>query len=248
MMPFLPKNHFHNQKYGPFSEDRDEQGRLLSPYDPPGREPIGESTTHLEPPARVRYPVKRITTAEIRKRVKNVSEYVGRVQHEEGRRKERAKLLGIDVKSLPAPAKFDDTGDVMMDETSAEEHPRETEIQTPKPDIASSTKLMDDLTRDLLALQDTFAPGGFASPFPLPIPRFPTQSPITTTLASGSAIDQHEPVAGVFGVEDTVEQVGQDEMVDVYREGEVGIVITQEIEQQAADAVGAAAEAEVAVV
>ncbi|KAJ9115535.1 hypothetical protein QFC22_005299 [Naganishia vaughanmartiniae] len=60
----------------------------------------GETPTHLEPPTRVRYPTKRMTIGEMRKRVRNLLEYVGRVQGEEDKRAERAKLLELAV--LPA--------------------------------------------------------------------------------------------------------------------------------------------------
>lgn len=55
----------------------------------------GARPTHLEPPTKVRFPTKRMTVSEMRKRVRNVLEYVGRLQVEEVNRVERAKILGI---------------------------------------------------------------------------------------------------------------------------------------------------------
>lgn len=51
--------------------------------------------THLEAPTKIRYPTKRMTIGEMRKRVRNLLEYVGRVQGEEDKRAERARLLGL---------------------------------------------------------------------------------------------------------------------------------------------------------
>lgn len=51
--------------------------------------------THLEAPTKIRYPTKRMTIGEMRKRVRNLLEFVGRVQGEEDKRAERARLLGL---------------------------------------------------------------------------------------------------------------------------------------------------------
>lgn len=203
------------------------------PSEPPTtREPVGEKGTHLEPPARVKFPTKRITTGEMRKRVRNVLEYVGRVQGEEAKRKERAATLGIVVEPLPAKAKkqvdgasegdngkgedggghtIDEEGDVEMTDAQeesasrgegvtavvpangeaadpelerpeqAQERKEEDEEQTSKAvkavDTATgptSAQLLDDLTRDLIAFQETWAAGGFLSPVPPPSATFPT--------------------------------------------------------------------------
>ncbi|WWD18550.1 hypothetical protein CI109_103003 [Kwoniella shandongensis] len=222
ILSYLPRNHFHNQRYGPFSEERDENGRLVLPEEPQGREPVGEPTTQLDPPARVRFPVKRITTAEMKKRVRNVLEYVGRVQLEEGKRHERAKLLGIDVNRLP---KIDNDGDVSMESPAA-------------------SQLMDELTRDLIAFQESFASNGFASPMPPAIATFtngnghtegmsapPTPAMVDTstvpTSVDGSIdvqplAEAQQPVTK--GV--TIEDAEKGEELDVYREGIVDKVIT----------------------
>jgi hypothetical protein len=65
------------------------------------REPAGEAETHLEPPARVKYPAKRITVGEIRKRVRSMLDYVSKAQTGEEKRLERSKVLGIVVTPLP---------------------------------------------------------------------------------------------------------------------------------------------------
>ena len=204
VLPFLPKNHFHSQRYGPFSEDRDADGKLLLPNDPPAREPIGQPSTHLEPPARIRYPAKRITTAEMR----NVLDYVGRVKGEEGKRKGRAKILGIEVRSLltlpPVNGKVHEEEAMMVD--------GDTEATKAKSEPPTATQLIDDLTRDLLAYQETFAQGGFASKFPPPIPTFPAQPPITLTLPPGLTMSYTNREVGDGG--DVVEHAEQNDAAD----------------------------------
>lgn len=240
VLPFLPKNHFHSQRYGPFTEDRDEAGELFLPDDPPAREPIGNPSTHLEPPARVRFPPKRITTAEIRKRVRNLLDYVGRVQVEEGKRKERAKVLGIKIGSLSPPSRLHMQGDSSaVDEDNTMDVDGPMEAREVKRDFRSSSELLGDLTRDLIACQETFAQGGFASPFQPSIPNFPSISPITPTFASGPRMDLIYPN---LEAADIVDQVGEDEAVNVYREGKIDMVVTQEHEQQASNAIQAEVE------
>ncbi|WVF68917.1 hypothetical protein IAT40_003691 [Kwoniella sp. CBS 6097] len=173
VLSYLPRNHFHNQHYGPFSEERDPSGRLILPEEPSGRDPVGDKSTQLDPPARPRFPVKRVTTAEMKKRVRNVLEYVGRVQVEEGKRQERAKLLGIDTnQSEPsdqaADAHVDCEGDVAMSDETPVVVNKSTSGSgsTPLPEPTKSMRLMDELTRDLIAFQESFTSNGFASPMP----------------------------------------------------------------------------------
>ena len=191
-MTYLTRNYFHNQKYGPFSEDRDENGKLLLPDEPPPREPIGGPITQLEPPARVRFPARRITTAEMKKRVRNVLEYVGRVQVEETKRKDRAAQIPLpDVSTLPPVQRLDKNGNVLEgDEDPETQH--EAVMVNSEPSAAS---MMTDLIQDLIAFQETFAAGGFATPMldangadsEPPTPALPT----TATLES-SAIDENQ--------------------------------------------------------
>ncbi|WVR06403.1 hypothetical protein IAU60_003434 [Kwoniella sp. DSM 27419] len=177
-LSYLPRNHFHNQRYGPFTEERSENGRLSLPDEPAGREPVGEPTSQLDPPARPRFPVKRITTAEMKKRIRNMLEYVGRVQIEEGKRQERAKLLGVKVVKKRSND-VDAQGDVTMAENTdpvSETEPGST------PQASKPAQLLDELTRELIAVQESFAVNGFGvascngdglgSPVPPPIPMF----------------------------------------------------------------------------
>ncbi|WRT67862.1 uncharacterized protein IL334_004836 [Kwoniella shivajii] len=186
VVSYLPRNHFHNQKYGPFSEERNEKGKLVLPDEPSGREIIGDKQTQLDPPARPRYPVKRVTTAEMRKRVRNVLEYVGRIQIEEGKRQQRAKLLGININSKFTSTKsiqkendmgvdvgIDMDGDIEMNQeptstgdgiktvedstTTENENQDENGIDNHQ---GVSIQLMDELTRDLIGFQESFSSNG----------------------------------------------------------------------------------------
>ncbi|KAK8858658.1 hypothetical protein IAR55_002887 [Kwoniella newhampshirensis] len=249
VLSYLPRNHFHNQRYGPFSEERDENGKLVLPEEPMGREPVNGPTTQLDPPARVRYPVKRITTAEMKKRVRNVLAYVGRVQIEEGKRQERAKLLGIDISNLPK-IKFDE--DVTMDHDQ-EEQPHSNAASAFAPtNLTKSMQLMDELTRDLIAFQESFASNGFASPMPPAVATFSNgngnndgfSAPPTPVLIDTSTVPTSVEVEGMVesslqpmivegealqsvakdGV--VIEDAEKSEKLDVYREGVVDQVVT----------------------
>ncbi|WWC88464.1 uncharacterized protein L201_003375 [Kwoniella dendrophila CBS 6074] len=188
MLGYLPRNHYHNQRYGPFTEERDENGKLVLPKEPSGREVAeNEKATLLDPPVRPRYPPKRITTAEMKKRVRNVLEYVGRVQIEEGKRQERARLLGIKNIKLKTTetdgtvnVNVDVDGDVNMDEQpkDVEANINITTNDSPMPEQTKSMQLMDELTRDLINFQECFNSNGFTSPIP----------PTTATFSNGSGI------------------------------------------------------------
>ena len=96
-MANLAKSHFLNYKYGPFSNTRDPTtGRLVMPTDGPERDVVGEKgETHTENPAKPKWPPRRMTTAEMRKRVRGMLEFVGKVQLDEDKRGQRRRGLGI---------------------------------------------------------------------------------------------------------------------------------------------------------
>lgn len=229
-LPSISRNHYHNQRYGPFTEQRDDQGKLILPEDPPLREPNGEAETHLEPPARVKYPAKRITVGEMRKRVRVILDYVYKIQSNDVKRAERMKELGIVVTSLPrkpkskgkekdeasgddqgdteqdvnadgtrqvtvaeseTPMETDHEGDIAMngdiphpagekeiEPTAAPPVKKDEKEQTPEPPVRTSTELMEELVRDLLAFQDTFSANGLVTPMPPPVPTFDQALPI----------------------------------------------------------------------
>ncbi|KAJ9097855.1 hypothetical protein QFC19_006647 [Naganishia cerealis] len=81
----------------------------------------GETPTHLEPPTRVRYPSKRMTIGEMRKRVRNLLEYVGRVQGEEDKRAQRAKLLELTVSSSSATVEAEKSSQPEGESSGAQE-------------------------------------------------------------------------------------------------------------------------------
>jgi hypothetical protein len=92
----------------------------------------GETPTHLEPPTRVRYPTKRMTIGEMRKRVRNLLEYVGRVQAEEDKRAERAKLLELAVLPAKETARAEDPARSESAKARALENPK-TDLEIGKP-------------------------------------------------------------------------------------------------------------------
>ena len=106
-----------------------------------------ERQTHFEQPSKVKYPGKRMTVGEMKKRVRSVLEYVGRIQVEEVARGERAKMLGLE---------------------GIAQEPRHTDLATepngaPATDharVSRSMQMMDDLTRDLIKFQEIFEGNG----------------------------------------------------------------------------------------
>lgn len=106
--------------------------------------------THLEAPTKIRYPTKRMTIGEMRKRVRNLLEYVGRVQGEEDKRAERARLLGLGGQLVrdegDEQAEESGTGDVLESGEAMEVDPKEggeakqTETgPAPKLDVSADT-------------------------------------------------------------------------------------------------------------
>jgi len=185
-LQFLPRNHFIAQSYGPFSEEKNEHGKLIMPEDQPLRATDGEAVNHREPPTRVRYPVKRITSGEMHKRVRNMLEYVGRVQLDETRRAERARLIKIPAE-LPArpplPSLEDELNGISRSSRSADPE-GDVEMKEPTPEAPrgppppSSSQLLDELTRDLIAFQEAFQTGDFESLSFVAPPPPPFQEPV----------------------------------------------------------------------
>ena len=162
-----------------------------------------------------------MSTAEIRKRVRSVLNYVGRVQSEEGRRKDRAKLLGIDVQSLLPRRPVLREGDVNMDEALGEEDEELERVRAQGTQSLSVTQLLADLKRDLAAFQETLAQGALALPLPPPIPKFSPHPLHTPTVMSDASM---EPVASSM---DVFAQIGVEDLVDVYCEKAEDIVLEQ---------------------
>jgi hypothetical protein len=176
-----------NQKYGPFEEKKDDTGKLIMPEDRPLRETDGEAINHREPPTRVRYPMKRITVAEMRKRVRNMLEYVGRVQVDEARREDRSQRIKIPEeyatrpKLPPLEEELNGNGKgkgraIYEDPDNVDDGEGDVEMREPSPEPAplpSSAQLLVELTRDLIAFQEAFETGDFSelsfvSPMPPP--------------------------------------------------------------------------------
>ncbi|WVQ80701.1 hypothetical protein IAT38_002806 [Cryptococcus sp. DSM 104549] len=190
ILSYLPRNHFHNQRYGPFSEERDAQGKLPLPEEQQGRETVGGRSTQLEPPTRIKYPAKRVTVSDMKKRVRTVLEYVGKMQVDDGKRLQRAKDIGIrpyvkakakeheEGEGSGANGHVDADGDAIMDEREpAPPAPVDTASRAPspagEPPQPRSQQLMAELTQQLIAFQESFSNGiGFPSPVPHSTDRF----------------------------------------------------------------------------
>lgn len=216
-LQFLTRSHFLNQRYGPFTEERRPDGKLIMPEDRPLRDVEGEPSCHRQPPTRVRFPMKRMQLAEMGRRVGNVLEYVGRVQHEETRRLERAKQLGIPEGNVPRklPPMEEDPKPKRKRGDEEDDAPPPDEIY-PGPSGPSSSVLLDELTRDLIAFQEAFQTGDFEgltfaeppvrappepepTPMPEPIPVEQPEAPAETTTEGEAAADSKEGNEGAAG-------------------------------------------------
>ena len=111
-----------------------------------------ERQTHFELPSKVKYPGKRMTVGEMKKRVRSVLEYVGRIQIEEVTRGERAKMLGLD-KIARERRHVDLATGAAVAETNA----------NGSGEISKSMQMMDDLTRDLIKFQEIFDGNGVST-------------------------------------------------------------------------------------
>ena len=217
-LPHISRNHYLNQRYGPFNEERDEEGRLILPDENSMREPTGEAETHLEPPARIKYPARRITVGEIRKRVRSMLDYVSKAQSMEEKRLERNKALGIVVTPLPKKGKSKQVEDSGMDidangDTEMESTDPELEDKDDHQPVRTSMELMEELTRDLFAFQETYMTNNGATPLPPPIPNFEPPLPVPDFPAESDSAA--EPTA-----EDPVE-VGVDAPAEIDAQPEV---------------------------
>ena len=198
-LPHISRNHHMNQRYGPFSNERDENGRLVLPEEIPIREPAGEAETHPEPPARVRYPPKRITVGEIRKRVRNMLDYVSKAQSGEEKRLERNRVLGIVVTPLPNKGKGKEKADQNEEQVNGDsmdvEEPSgsgfdanvlgdidmnqlEDQADEPAPRERTAAEMMEEFTRDLIAFQETYLSNTSATPLPPPTSNFEPSLPV----------------------------------------------------------------------
>lgn len=106
-----------------------------------------ERQTHFEQPSKVKYPGKRMTVGEMKKRVRSVLEYVGRIQVEEVARGERARMLGLD--GLALEPQHADLGTTLNGPSATGHVP-----------VSKSMQMMDDLTRDLIKFQEIFEGNG----------------------------------------------------------------------------------------
>lgn len=135
-----------------------------------------------EPPTKVRWPPKRMTMGEMRKRVRNISEYVTNKQLEAVERGKRMKDLGIEIVGPASDSQaqlgaevetgggagFSDAMEGVEGADGALERPSDSDSKAPaiadKERIPLSMKLMDELTRELIAFQQKYGvpPGSMA--------------------------------------------------------------------------------------
>lgn len=119
----------------------------------------GIRPTHLEPPTRVRFPTKRMTVSEMRKRVRNVLEFVGRLQVEEVNRIARATILGIQPAD-PPPSR-DEPGRAAEPEPKVETEPNADVDMDAEPKDESA---VDSAPAKTDASVEPAAPDGTAPP------------------------------------------------------------------------------------
>ena len=99
-------------------------------------------TTPIDPAIKIRYPQKRMTVGEMRKRARTISEYVTRVQIEAVEREKRVRFLGSIVESAG----------------SADAAPRDEVVgEVPESALPMSMQLVEQLTDDLNQFQRRFA-------------------------------------------------------------------------------------------
>lgn len=158
-----------------------------------------------EPPTKVRFPGKRMTMGEMRKRVRNISDYITRTQLEALERGKRMKLLGIPTGGSSTPsssgsqsgsaskrdspaaavkapgdgvAESSEAGAEGSGATSSDTATSQQQQQQAQGGVGAgsvdppSMRLLDDLTRELIAFQQRFGmppgSGGFTAYAPTP--------------------------------------------------------------------------------
>lgn len=137
----------------------------------------------IESSTKVRFPSRRMTMGEMRKRVRNIGEYVTRSQIEAVEREKRMKLLGIvppymeemeEEVVMEAETTQDDTKDAAGNAAAesgsgenADQEARKEEAggQGKQEQLPLSMRLMEELTRELINFQRKFGigPGNYGS-------------------------------------------------------------------------------------
>ncbi|SPO20983.1 uncharacterized protein UTRI_00460 [Ustilago trichophora] len=140
----------------------------------------------IESSTKVRFPSRRMTMGEMRKRVRNIGEYVTRSQIEAVEREKRMKLLGIvppymdeleeeveaeaeamhvDDKDTAAPATAESSTEQTANKESKKEPAPTASAQGKVEQLPLSMRLMEELTRELINFQRKFGigPGSYGS-------------------------------------------------------------------------------------
>lgn len=166
-----------------------QSGQISSMPSPPASGSVPtpfQVISSIESSTKVRFPSRRMTMGEMRKRVRNIGEYVTRSQIEAVEREKRMKLLGIvppykeemeDDAVTPAETMHDDGEEkdtVTADGSTAEQtadakdaNGEETiaSTQAKAEELPLSMRLMEELTRELIHFQRKFGmgPGSYGS-------------------------------------------------------------------------------------
>jgi hypothetical protein len=156
----------------------------------------------------------------MRKRVRNMLEYVGRVQNDETRRADRAQQVKIPSELALRP-RLPPLEEELNGISRRKSRSRSTdvdddvEMQEPTPispriPLPSSSQLLDELTRDLIAFQEAFQTGDFDSlsfvappppelPSPIPAPQIELE--VDVDVEAEAQVDSAGPAITVESVE-----------------------------------------------
>lgn len=105
------------------------------------------SETHIEPPTRVRFPSKRMTLPEMKKRARNVLDYLTRIQIDMSDRERRAEALALMGGGVGGGSSGSSSGDAT---------PLNGDSGTAAGTTSESMNMMDSLTKDIILFQQRY--------------------------------------------------------------------------------------------
>lgn len=126
---------------------------MRTPKKEPGSGTSGPALgTVLEPATRVKFPGKRVTIADLRKRSKHLVDYLQKVQIETSEREKRSELIN---KSVDGPQEKKKRAEEVGEDD--EEEDGEGRFSITAPVVSAKTlEIMDDLTRELYHWQEKY--------------------------------------------------------------------------------------------
>lgn len=133
--------------------------------------------TQIEKNAKIRWPGKRTTIGDMRKRVRGMLEWVGRAQAEATDRAKRVEELervrreneaAMQIDQVPvdqatrtiSPAESGSSAISSLPATGPLQSVKLPDVSAPAPPAVSTLQLLESLTRDLLGFQERFSDGG----------------------------------------------------------------------------------------